>query len=313
LKWMLIAAMSMWIYQMHAPDHLSVQYRGQTILSVNRSDYTLPALPLIDADKFEQLLDTIDRQIYQEPANAKIGDHGNIVSEQIGYKLDRKKFTQKFDAYFFGSGSSSIEVPRTALYPKVDSELLAFIREKQIGEYVTYFNAGNKNRSHNISLAAKAINNQIVFPGERFSFNRIVGKRIKEKGYLRAPVIVRGELAEDIGGGICQVSSTLFNAVDRAGLQIVERYSHSRNVPYVPSGRDATVSWYGPDFAFQNQYHQPILIRAYASGGTMFVSIYSSEMIDYKPRQVRNMSKRLHEEISIDSDVSRANRPSSKK
>jgi vancomycin resistance protein YoaR len=300
LKWIWIAGISMFLNQMNAPDRLSVQYRGETLISVNRADYTLPALPVIDANKFDKLLATVDRQIYQEPVNAKIGDHGNIIPEQIGYKLDRRKFTDQFYAYFFGSGSVSIEVPRAAIYPKVDSELLAFIREKQIGQYVTYFNAGNKNRSHNIALAAKAINNHIVFPNERFSFNRIVGKRVKEKGYLRAPVIVRGELAEDVGGGICQVSSTLFNAVDRAGLQIVERYSHSRHVPYVPPGRDATVSWYGPDFAFQNQYHQPVLIRAFVSGGTMFVSIYSSEIIDYKPKQVRSMSKRLPEEISIE-------------
>ena len=153
------------------------------------------------------------------------------------------------------------------VFPRVDGELLAEIKEKPIGHYVTYYNARNRNRSHNIRLAAAAINNTVLFPGETFSFNAVVGKRTKEKGYLQAPIIVRGELAEGIGGGICQVSSTLFNATDRAGLYIVKRYSHSRNVPYVRPGRDATVSWDGPDFVFQNRYNQPILIRAQAVPG----------------------------------------------
>ncbi len=86
-------------------------------------------------------------------------------------------------------------------------------------------------------MAAEAIDNHVVFPGESFSFNETVGERTKEKGYQRAPVIIEGELAEDIGGGICQVSSTLYNAVDIDGMEIVERYSHSRSVPYVrPDG-----------------------------------------------------------------------------
>ena len=84
---------------------------------------------------------------------------------------------------------------------------------------------------------------------------------------MPAKIIVRGEFSEGIGGGICQISSTLYNAVDRAGLKIVERYSHSRSVPYVPPGRDATVNWGGPDFSFKNNYNQPILIRAQALPG----------------------------------------------
>ncbi|MFP3440966.1 VanW family protein, partial [Pantoea sp. SIMBA_133] len=116
----------------------------------------------------------------------------------------------------------------------------------------THFRKNNLERTSNIELAAEAINNTVVFPGETFSFNQTVGKRTKERGYLPAPIIVKGELSEGIGGGICQVSSTLFNAVDQAGVQIIERYSHSRSVPYVKPGRDATVSWYGPDFSFRN-------------------------------------------------------------
>jgi vancomycin resistance protein YoaR len=184
------------------------------------------------------------------------------------------------------TGSSSFELPIRRIYPRVDSELLENVKTKLIGQYVTYFNSSNQERSHNIDLATNAINNHVVFPGETFSFNQTVGQRTKEKGYLPAPIIVKGELAEGIGGGICQVSSTLFNAADRSGLEIVKRFSHSKRVPYVPPGRDATVSWYGPDFSFKNQYNQPVLIRAKAHHGMMFVQVYSSEDINNQPKHV---------------------------
>ena len=182
--------------------------------------------------------------------------------------------------------SATIEIPIHPVYPKIDSELLADIRSVRIGRYITSFNSSNKNRSTNIDLAAEAINNHVVFPGETFSFNRVVGKRTVEKGYEKAKVIVRGEYAEDIGGGICQVSSTLFNAVDSAGLKIVQRFSHSRNVSYIPPGRDATVSWYGPDFEFKNIYNQPIIIQARTMGNLLVIKIFSSDVIEYQPKKV---------------------------
>jgi vancomycin resistance protein YoaR len=113
---------------------------------------------------------------------------------------------------------------------------------------------------------------------------------------LLARVIVKGEFSEGIGGGICQVSSTLFNAIDNAGLQTIQRYSHTRSVPYVPSGRDATVSWYGPDFSFKNKYNQPILIRATIQGGMVSIMVYSSDMINYKLRKIPDASKQISKE-----------------
>jgi vancomycin resistance protein YoaR len=286
--------------EQQASDPLSLEHEGRAIGIAARNDYALPGQTIVDTDKLDALISKVEKQLYKAPVNAKIGDSGRIVAEQQGFKLNRESFTEQFYSYFYGSGQTSIQAPLTPIYARVDSELLAHIRQKPIGQYTTYYNTGNKNRSHNVALAAKSINNVVLFPGELFSFNRVVGIRTKQKGYMRAPVIVRGELAEDVGGGICQVSSTLFNAADRAGLRIVQRYSHSRHVPYVPSGRDATVSWGGPDFAFENQYNQPILIRAFAGNGMMAVSIYSSDAIEHKPKNVPGISKRLPEEISIE-------------
>lgn len=299
LNWISMAGI-MLLLQSPVGDVLTIHSEGEKVAEISLSEYGLPALPLVDPEKLEQFSAELDRRIFRKPVNAVIGDRGDIVPEQNGFKLDVGKFVERFEASYYGGGPLSIEAPRKVVYPRVDSELLSFVRDKPIGSYVTYFNSGNRNRSRNIALAVKAINNTVVFQGESFSFNEIVGIRTTDRGYVRAPVIVKGELSEGIGGGICQVSSTLFNATDRAGLKIVKRYSHSRSVPYVPSGRDATVSWGGPDFVFQNQYDQPILIRAFAGPGSLYVTIYSSDAIEYKPREVPGISKRLPEETSAE-------------
>jgi len=302
LKWTLAAYLLYFLLQdpnlEQNDDLLTVTHEGKSISSVSRDAHSLPVFPLLDMEKVSRWMNELDRKTYTEAVNARIGGSGQIVPGQNGHKLDRKAFLKRYYGYLYGSGPASIEVPTYPVYPKVDTELLASLRAQQIGYYITYFNANNTDRSHNIALAAKAIDGTVVFPGETFSFNRVVGIRTTGKGYRRATVIVRGELSEGIGGGICQVSSTLFNAADRAGLNIVQRYSHSRHVPYVPPGRDATVSWGGPDFAFKNAYNQPVLIRSFASGGSVAVSIFSSDVIEYVPRKVPSMSNRLPEEIN---------------
>ncbi|WP_199731629.1 VanW family protein [Cohnella endophytica] len=295
------------------PEQLTITQEGTPVAQVRRSDYGLPAMgsPVVNTDRLNRLVDQIDKIVYRPPVNASLDAGMGIVPERMGYKLDRRVFSQRFFGFMVVGDAATLEAPQRAIYPKVDSELLSTLKEKMIGQYTTYFNSSNKNRSNNIVLAAKAINNQYVFPGETFSFNRTVGIRSAEKGYTNAKIIVRGEVSEGIGGGICQISSTLYNAVDRAGMEIVQRYSHSRNVPYVPPGRDATVSWYGPDFVFQNKYNVPILIRAVVFGGVVSVQVFSSETVNAKKRDVPSASKRLPEEVPADGerDVNRDTSP----
>jgi vancomycin resistance protein YoaR len=254
-----------------------------TIDKLEIEQYALPYTGhlFIDHSKLQFLIKTLKDRVYQAPENAVLDDRGEIIQGKSGVALDTDQFLTAFQKIFYEHKDQKLHVPTIPVYPKVDSELLANISVQELGTYVTYFKKSNEERTHNISLAAEAINNYVLFPKETFSFNKVVGERTKEKGYKRAPVIVKGELAEDIGGGICQVSSTLFNAVDLRGIQIVERYAHSRSVPYVPPNRDATVSWWGPDFVFKNMYSEPILIRAQSKNGKMVVKIYSSESARY--------------------------------
>jgi vancomycin resistance protein YoaR len=278
----------LFVQQPHMPERLSITNNGQTILIVNREDFSpiMPGFPIIDQSKYKLTFDKIEKFVNKEPKNAWIDKEGNIFPEQVGYQIYRKAFMENLYKYYYGDGPATFEVPLLAIYPNVDSELLAEIRSLRIGRYVTSFNNQNKTRTNNIKIAVNTINNTVVFPGETFSFNKVVGKRTANKGYLRAPIIIKGELSEDIGGGICQVSTTLFNAVDNAGLQIIQRFSHSRKVPYIRPGRDATVSWYGPDFVFKNNYNQPILIQAKTLGNKIIIKVFSSDVIEYKPRKI---------------------------
>ncbi|MGG1657937.1 VanW family protein [Brevibacillus sp. NRS-1366] len=277
---------------------LQVQMKDKTVAIADRADYTLAVegVSLVDEHRLQKMVEALAKMVHIEPINATINENDAIVPEKKGRKLNEKVFIQQFYDYYYGNGAVTMQVPVQEVYPKVDQALISQVRKKMIGQYTTYFNSGNKNRSHNIMLASMAINNYVVLPGETFSFNKVVGKRTKEKGYLQAPVIVKGELSEGIGGGICQVSSTLYNAVDKAGLHIVQRYSHSRDVAYVPPGRDATVSWYGPDFVFQNKYAYPIMIRARSYHGNMYISVHSFPEIEYEPRHVPSVHHHTPEE-----------------
>ena len=143
-----------------------------------------------------------------------------------------------------------------------------------LATYSTNYSASNVNRTTNIKLASAKINGIVLMPGEAFSYNTTVGKRTAANGFKPAAVYSGGEVTTGIGGGICQVSSTLYNSVLLSNLQILERHNHGFNTGYVPAGRDATVSWGGPDFKFKNSRNYPIKIICTNSGETITTKIF---------------------------------------
>jgi len=136
----------------------------------------------------------------------------------------------------------------------------------------------SENRVDNIDTASDCLNNEKVLPGQEFSFNETLGRRTAEKGYKKAPIIKRTESgpikAYAVGGGICQLSTTLYNAVEKAGLEITERHSHSKKVPYVDQGKDAMVSYGSSDFRFKNNRQNPVVIKSEISDGKVTVRLY---------------------------------------
>jgi vancomycin resistance protein YoaR len=254
------------------------------ILDLRRVGYDGIDPTTLDRDAFDRWLRPIERKLYRPPRSAHFRDRV-LQPHQYGRKVDRQEIEAWLDV-IHAYTDRPLRVPFIRLKPSITTSDLKVIRQRKLGSYSTRFNPGNVNRTHNILLSTKAIDHVVVDVGEVFSFNKVVGPRTPQRGYRPAPVIVRGEYSEGIGGGICQTSSTLFNSVDQAGLKILQRVSHSKQVTYVPPGRDATVSWGGPDFQFQNQLNRPILLVASVRGGWLNVSVYSSDDVRYRKQPV---------------------------
>ena len=141
-----------------------------------------------------------------------------------------------------------------------------------IGSYTTYYEA-NEARAVNVGLAASKINGVVIQPGATFSYNGTVGARTTAAGYVVAPIYVSGKVSSGVGGGICQVSSTLYAATIGTSLNITERHAHSLPVHYIPTGMDATVSWGAQDLKFVNTYKRPLQITASANKGALTVTL----------------------------------------
>ena len=139
--------------------------------------------------------------------------------------------------------------------------------------FTTKYDEALKNRTTNLELATKTINGTVVNPDEVFSFNETIGKPTLARGYKIAKIFVKGKEEKGIGGGICQVSSTLYNAADFGGLEIVERHAHSKRVYYVDEGRDAAASYGGIDLKFRNTLSLPVKIVANAVDGELTVTL----------------------------------------
>ena len=158
--------------------------------------------------------------------------------------------------------------------PAITEEKLR-ARSVRLSSYTTSFNASNATRSHNIRLAASRIAGTTVPAGGEFSFNAVVGKRTAENGFQSAPVILEGEFVQGVGGGVCQASTTLFNAALRAGMRISESHPHSLSVSYVPPSLDAMVSEYS-DMRFVNPYAFPVFVQARTTSSSVTFELYGA-------------------------------------
>ena len=144
-----------------------------------------------------------------------------------------------------------------------------------VGSYETFF-SGDANRIHNVQLVAQLLDRHLIAPGATFSFNRATGERTADKGFRQAPVIINGELQTALGGGVCQVSTTVFNAAYEAGLDITARTNHALYISHYPLGRDATVNYPDTDLRFVNDTRHWLLLRTFVSSSSLIVSLYGT-------------------------------------
>jgi len=201
-----------------------------------------------------------------------------VIHEIYGYDFDLNETLSKMEQAKYGD---SIEVPFRYLLPEVlHADLSALLFRDVLGEYETQ-HSGEARRTTNLQLACEAINGKIFLPGEIFDYNTVVGERTAAKGYRMAPAYSSGETVDTLGGGICQVSSTLYYCTLVADLEIIARSPHSYVSSYMPKGMDATVSWGGPEFTFKNSTNYPIRIEAKEEDGYVKIKLIGTDEKDY--------------------------------
>jgi vancomycin resistance protein YoaR len=205
----------------------------------------------------------------------KVGEDGQIIKGVQRIILEEKELWEK--VMNASKNGGTIELPLYTTESGYKLEEVPFLGEVLVASYTTFFNSDVVGRTKNIELSSMAINNVIIGVNDIFSFNIMVGPSDAAHGYQQAPEIANGKLVDGIGGGICQTSSTLYNAVDKIGVTYIEKHHHSLTVGYVPKGRDATVSYGGLDFRFQNTTGVPLLVKTIVNKGSLTVEIRTSK------------------------------------
>ena len=231
------------------------------------------------------LVEAITSFVNRDPVNASVAtfDFGTksftFTSDEPGAYLDPEAlYAQMIQCLDGGTRYATISAePQVLLAQVTKAELMNSFR--LISSYTTS-TTSNSNRNTNVDLSAQAINGVTVNPGETFSFNRTTGQRTVEKGYREAAAISGGQSVPEVGGGVCQTSSTLFNAVARANLEIVDRSPHAWPSNYVEKGMDATVNWPDLDFKFRNNTDWPIFIVAKYANRKVTVELYGMTLGD---------------------------------
>jgi vancomycin resistance protein YoaR len=275
--------------------------RFSSFIPVRRklSEVTEPDLVYqLDKNRLVEFLDKIYREVVVLPRNASFiinpDETVSVSNSTMGVGIDTVWAMEEIQKVLFSEKGRTVVLKTINLEPATSKEtLLATGITGLIAEYRTTFDSTDESRTHNIKLVAQAIDGVILRPQEVFSFNKIVGPRTKERGYKDATVIINSEKSIDVGGGICQVSSTLYNAALLANLSIVERYHHSLAVTYISPGRDATVSYDHLDLKFSNTEKTHILIRVSVVGEQVVVKIYG------KPDLRRQVSVKVTEYENI--------------
>lgn len=250
---------------------------NRTLEDVSKDNYNQTiTIPTQEAKASSIDMDKVYAEIHTEPQDAYFElEPYKIYPDVDGIDLDitldeaKKQITGEAEEYQFDlkitKAQKTINDLGTEAFPYL------------ISSFSTRYDASNTNRSTNLRIAAEKINGKVLMPGEVFSYNKTVGKRTVEEGYKDAKIYADGGVVDGLAGGICQISSTLYNAVLLANLEIVERRNHSYTTSYVAAGRDATVVWGAIDFQFKNSRNYPIKIEASVKNGVAEFKIHGMQ------------------------------------
>lgn len=236
-------------------------------------------IPMVKASPEKIDIEVIHKEVYKKVQDAYYTKEPFTIypeSEGIDFDVENAKV-------LLGEPKEQYEIPLIITKPKVTTKQIgteAF--PDQLATFSTKYQASNVNRTTNLRLAASKINGTVLLPGEEFSYNKTVGERTVAAGFKEAAVFNAGRVENGLGGGICQISTTLYDAVVMADLDITQRRNHQFVTSYVPAGKDATVVWGSQDFKFKNTRKYPIRITATVQGGVATVQVWGvKEDVEY--------------------------------
>jgi vancomycin resistance protein YoaR len=261
---------------------LSLFKKYKIVNGTSAKQYTLKFT--YNSKPIKDLISGIQKDVDKDAVDAKLeGSGGNfsIVPDEDGQKLQVDALQKDIISDIDGANvkDTNIKAPIEIVKAKITADKLKTINGL-IGSFSTdYGSISSSERANNIILATKSINGKIIMPGDTFSFNDVVGERTAQRGYQSAPVIIGNQVDSGLGGGICQVSTTLYNAILRSNIKATERVHHTLPSHYVPLGMDATVDWGNLDYKFKNTLNYPIYIEGSTSGGVVGFNVYSNRSL----------------------------------
>ena len=243
----------------------------ENLQQINSNNQGLIELSVIEKEPENIDIDKIYEEVHKEAKDAYYTkDPFQIFPEVNGVDFDKEAAKKQLE-----EDKEEYTIKLTITKPKVTVDQIgteAF--PDRLSIFTTKYNAADTNRTTNLRIACEKINGKVLMPGETFSYNKTLGARTAAAGYKNAKVYEAGQVVDGIGGGICQISSTLYNAALMANLEITDRSNHQFVTSYLPAGRDATVVYGAIDFQFKNTRSNPIKINAGISGGVATVSIF---------------------------------------
>lgn len=262
-------------------------------LVMNGSGFNLQLEFDYDDEYISEVIGLMEKDINKDPVDGKLemvsSGKFNIIPDKKGYKLQAEQLknsivnniNDKLDV------DVTINAPVETISARKTEEELAKVNSL-IASYSTSFTTSAPGRVNNIELSTKAINGILLMPGDTFSFNEVVGERTKARGYQEAGVIINNKIESGIGGGICQVSSTLYNAIIKSNINSTERFPHTLPSAYVDLGRDATVDWGNIDYKFTNTLDYPIYIEGYTKNKVLYFNVYSNKSLTNRRYDIVN-------------------------
>lgn len=234
-------------------------------------------------------LNNIEKNIFESSQNATIKINSNkekvftVTNEQLGICVNTKKLYDDICIKYLHNEELTFNIPTSTILPQIYSkDLLVYTHLR--ADFSTDISSSSADRKHNIKNALTRLNKLEIAPNELFSFNKVIGKRTKENGYREAKIIINNEFVDGLGGGVCQVSSTLYNSALLAGLEIVEANKHSKQVGYVKYGFDAMVNFGSSDLKFRNNTNEKITIITNFSSNNLRIRIFGEDLnnVTYK-------------------------------